>query len=54
MVQVICMTIVPALLVIGQVVWLSVLADLHLNQVYYNWVICDVILNSIGSVLYLI
>ena len=54
MVQVICMTIAPALLVIGQVVWLSVLSDLHLNQVYYNWVICDVILNSVGTVLYLI
>ena len=54
MVQVIFMMIVPALLVIGQVVWLSVLADLHLNQVYYNWIVCDVVLNSIGTILYLI
>lgn len=52
--QIIGMVIVPILLVIGQVIWLSVLSDMHLNQLYFNWTLCDVILSSLGTILYLI
>jgi len=44
---------IPTILIIGQVIYLAVQYQ-KLNVFYYNWIICDLVLNSFGTVAYLI
>jgi len=48
------MIILPIGTMIGQIIWLIVETGVHFDSIYYKWVICDVLMNAIGSTTYLI
>lgn len=52
-IQVLFIVLIPFGAVIGQVIWL-VIERSFMNQIYYNWIISDVCLNSVGTMAYLI
>lgn len=52
--QIAFIIVLPLITVIYQIIWLILMTQEHFNQIYFRWIICDVFLNSCGSIAYLI